>query len=76
MILSKMIEIFRTERAAPLLSFIVGLGVVVMMFHRPFLTRPTLSLPLADIEGQVIKQGSKCFEYHAEDTQCEILPSK
>ena len=40
------------------------------------MTKPTLSLPLSEIEGQVVKHGSKCFEYHAEDTQCEILPSK
>jgi hypothetical protein len=76
MIISKIIEIFRSEKAAPLLSFIIGLGVVVMLFHRPIMTKPTLSLPLSEIEGQVVRHGSKCFEYHAEDTQCEILPSK
>ena len=76
MILSKIIQIFRDEKAAPLLSFIIGLGVIVMLFHRPFVTNQILSMPVSDIEGKVIKQGIKCYEYHAEDSQCEISPSK
>lgn len=76
MILAKLIQIFRDEKAAPLLSFIIGLGVIVMLFHRPFVTNAVLSVPLSDIEGKVVRQGNKCFEYHAEDSQCEISASK
>jgi len=76
MILSKVVQIFRNEKAAPLLSFIIGLGVIVMLFHRPFITNTVLSMPVSEIEGKVVKQGSKCFEYHAEDSQCEISASK
>jgi hypothetical protein len=76
MMLSKIVQIFRDEKAAPLLSFIIGLGVIVMLFHRPFVTNQILAIPVSDIEGKVVKQGAKCFEYHAEDSQCEISPSK
>lgn len=76
MILSRIVQIFRNEKAAPVLSFIIGLGVIVMLFHRPFITNMILSLPVSEIEGKVVKQGSKCFEYHAEDSQCEISASK
>lgn len=76
MILSKIVQIFRDEKAAPLLSFIIGLGVIVMLFHRPFVTNSTLSMPVSDIEGAIVKQGTKCFQYHAEDSQCEISASK
>ena len=76
MILSKIVQIFRNEKAAPLLSFIIGLGVIVMLFHRPFVTNPVLSMPVSEIEGKVVKQGGKCFQYNAEDSQCEISASK
>ena len=76
MMLAKVIQIFRNEKAAPLLSFIIGLGVIVMLFHRPILVIPTLSMPVSEIVNKPVRQGDKCFRYHAEDSQCEILPSK
>lgn len=76
MILAKLIQVFRNEKAAPLLSFIIGLGVIVMLFHRPILVIPTLSMPVYEIVKKPIRQGDKCFQYHAEDSRCEILPSK
>lgn len=65
-----------SRETLPLLSFIVGLGVAILMFHKPFQSRATLTLPVDKIEGQVIKINKKCYQYHAEDAQCEILPSK
>ena len=60
----------------PLLSFIVGLGIAVMLFHKPFQQQPTLSIPAHAIDGQTVHVNGKCFRYIAEDTQCEILSSK
>jgi hypothetical protein len=65
-----------SKETLPLLSFIVGLGVAVLLFHKPFQTKAMLSLPLDKIEGKIIKTNKKCYTYHAEDAQCEILPSK
>lgn len=65
-----------TRDTLPLLSFIIGLGFAVMLFHKPFTGRKTLSIPLAEIEGQTISSNGKCYKYHAEDSQCEILSSK
>jgi hypothetical protein len=65
-----------SRETLPLLSFIVGLGVAVLLFHKPFQSRATLMLPVDKIEGQVIEINKKCYQYHAEDAQCEILPSK
>lgn len=60
----------------PLLSFIVGMGFAILLFHKPFQTRKTLSLPVKDIEGKTIKSDNKCFQYHAEDAKCEILSNE
>jgi len=65
-----------SRETLPLLSFIVGLGVAILLFHKPFQSRSMLSLPVHEIEGKVIKIDGKCFQYHAEDSQCEILSSK
>lgn len=60
----------------PLLSFIIGMGVAVTLFHKPFQFRNRLSMSVDEIHGQVVKVDGKCYRYIAEDTQCEILPSK
>jgi len=65
-----------SKETLPLLSFIVGLGIAILLFHKPFQTRKTLSLPVKDIEGKTIAFDKKCYQYHAEDAQCEILSLK
>jgi hypothetical protein len=65
-----------SKETLPLLSFIVGLGVAVLCFHKPFQIKPVLPISLAEIEGKTIKNNNKCYQYHAEDVQCEILSLK
>lgn len=60
----------------PLLSFIVGMGFAILMFHKPFESKKTLALPVNEVHGKHIKVDGKCYRYIAEDTQCEILSSK
>lgn len=60
----------------PLLSFIIGFGVAVMLFHKPFKMKPTLAVPLDEVQKQKFKFGDKCYVYSADDTECEILTSK
>lgn len=64
-----------SRETLPLLSFIVGLGVAILLFHKPFQNRATLALPVDKIEGTTVEINKKCYQYHAEDAQCEILPS-
>ena len=52
------------------------MGFVIMMFHKPFLSKITLALPIKDVEGKVINYNGKCYSYRAEDRACEILSSK
>jgi hypothetical protein len=73
MLISKLIK---NEKSIPFLSFIIGLGVFIMLFHRPIPVIQTLSLPLSKIEGSVVRSGEKCYQFHAEDAQCEILPKR
>lgn len=65
-----------TRDTLPLLSFIIGLGVSIMLFHKPFKFSKILALPVNEIHEKPVKVDGKCYKYIAEDTQCEILPSK
>jgi hypothetical protein len=69
-------KFFKDEKTITILSFVIGLGLAIMLFHRPIPTIQTLSLPVSKIEGSVVRQGEKCYQYHAEDAPCEILPTR
>lgn len=62
------------NRASPFFSFIVGLGVSVILFHRNFTSIRTLALPLKDATEKVVKSDGKCWRYRVEDASCETSP--
>jgi hypothetical protein len=70
--ISRIIGIFRNEKAVPFLSFLIGMGVTIMFFHRPIPVRQSLSVPPGEIEGRVVRHGDKCIKYVAEDAECEL----
>jgi hypothetical protein len=72
--IDRVLGIFRNEKAVPFLSFLIGMGVTIMLFHRPIPVRQALSVPAGEIEGRVVRSGDKCIKYVAEDAECE-LPS-
>jgi hypothetical protein len=68
-----MLDITRAlERASPFFSFIIGLGISVLIFHRDYVTLNTLAIPLKDIEKKTEKVDGKCYKYRVEDATCEI----
>jgi hypothetical protein len=50
------------------------MGLVIMMFHKPFLKRKTLALPIFDVVKKTVSIDEKCYQYSAEDATCD-LPS-
>jgi hypothetical protein len=60
------------ERGGPFFSFIIGLGISVLLFHRNYSTYRTLALPLTEIESKTVKVDGKCYKYRVEDASCEI----
>jgi hypothetical protein len=59
------------DRASPFFSFIVGLGISVLLFHRNFTSVRTLAVPLTEATGKVVKSDGKCWRYRVEDASCE-----
>lgn len=63
-------KIFKDKSTSSFFSFIIGLGVSILLFHKPFGYSQYLSIPVSDVEGKVIKNGDKCYKYTSEDVKC------
>jgi hypothetical protein len=59
------------ERGSPFFSFIIGMGIAVILFHRDFSTIRTLGVSLSDATEKIVKVDGKCFRYRVEDSNCE-----
>jgi hypothetical protein len=68
---SNFIEVFK--RSAPFFSFVIGLGISVLLFHRNFLSIKEIAMPVKDITNKVVKVDGKCVRYRVEDATCEFL---
>ena len=64
------------NRGGPFFSFIIGLGLAVVLFHRNFSTIRTLGLPLKDTVEKIVKVDGKCYRYRAEDSNCENVSNE
>ena len=68
-----MLDITRAlERAGPFFSFVIGLGISALLFHRNYATYRTLGIPLQDVADKTVKVDGKCYKYRVEDASCEI----
>lgn len=67
--------IVRSKETLPFLSFIVGMGLAVIISSKPKLIKPTLNIPITELDGRIVSYEGKCYRYHAEDARCEILRS-
>jgi hypothetical protein len=63
-------KLLHNEKSAAFLSFLVGMGVVVLLFHKPYSSYQFLSIPVSNIEGRIVRHGQKCYTYVAEDCLC------
>ncbi len=59
------------ERGAPFFSFIIGLGLSVILFHRNYNVMKEVALPLNEATTRVVKADGKCYRYRVEDASCE-----
>lgn len=57
-------------------SFIIGFGLMIMLFHRPYKSERILALEPANFENREVKVDGKCYIYRVEDASCEIASSK
>jgi hypothetical protein len=59
------------HRASSFFSFVIGLGIAAMIFHRKYESITTLAVPLREATERVVKADGKCYRYRVEDASCE-----
>jgi hypothetical protein len=59
------------KRASPFFSFIVGLGISALLFHRNIASFRALAMPVRDVTNTIVKSDGKCWRYRVEDATCE-----
>ena len=69
-------KLLHNPQSIKVLSFLIGMGLVVLLFHKPLSFERTLALSVEDIEGRVVPNGGKCYSYSAEDCPCEKSVAK
>jgi hypothetical protein len=63
------------EKGAGMFSFIIGFGIVVLLFHRAYTIEPVLAVPAEDLSQTVSKFDGKCYRYRVEDASCQFSSS-
>lgn len=63
------------QRGSGFFSFIIGLGLAALFFHRPYIVEPILAVEPSELTGKVVQRDSKCYRYRVEDAACQFSPS-
>jgi hypothetical protein len=63
------------RKASGFFSFLIGLGISVLLFHRNYSSIKTPALPLNAMVDKTVKVDGKCFKYRVEDASCETSSS-
>ena len=72
----QILKVIHNPTSSCFFSFLIGLGLIVLMLHRPTQTQKNLSLSVDEVESKIVRNGNKCYKYRAEDTKCEKVSSK
>lgn len=62
-------------KGAPFFSFLIGLGIFVLLFHRSYTAEKVPALPLKEMADKIVRVDGKCYKYRVEDASCESLSS-
>lgn len=63
-------KIVHSKQTIPFISFIIGMGMTVLLFHKPYVHKKYLEIPVSKIEGKVVKHDDKCYIYRSQDVKC------
>lgn len=67
---AKIVDIIKSPRANIVFSVIVGLGLAVLMFHRPQKVRNVSAVSPAELKDAITRVDGKCYRFKIEDASC------
>lgn len=64
-------ELLRNPDSRYFFSFLIGMGIAILLFHRPQKTVNVPAMPLAEMTERVIRMDGKCYRFRMEDASCQ-----
>lgn len=65
-------KILRNKQSQKIFAFLIGFGLIVILFHRPIPVEHKLALDPSQFEGKEVKFNGKCYKYRVEDATCHL----
>jgi hypothetical protein len=59
------------QKGSAFFSFIIGLGISVLLFHRKYSVIQTSAVPINEAPNRIVKMDGKCYRFRVEDASCE-----
>lgn len=67
---TKVVDVIKSPQAHLVFSFIVGLGLAVLLFHRPQRTKNISAVSPAELKDALTRVDGKCYRFKIEDASC------
>jgi hypothetical protein len=62
--------VLQNPTALAFFSFVIGVGIAVLLFHRPQAQRVLSSIPPKELDRTIVSKNGKCFRFRIEDASC------
>jgi len=66
-------EVLKKPEARWFFSFVLGVGLAVLMFHRPQHEMDVSAIPVQELKKIITRVDGKCYRYRIEDASCPEL---
>jgi hypothetical protein len=63
-------ELLRRRESQIFISFVLGVGIAILMFHRPHYEVDISALSPAEIKDKVFNIDGKCYKFRVMDASC------
>ena len=63
-------KILNNPKSEFFFSFLIGIGLTIMLFHRPVVTQRILGVDPSELDN-IVKADGKCYKYRVEDSTCK-----
>jgi hypothetical protein len=64
-------DLLRNPDSRYFLSFLIGMGIAILLFHRPQKTVHVPAMPPTEMTQHVVRMDGKCYRFRMEDASCQ-----
>lgn len=64
-------QVLKNPHARQFFSFLIGLGLAIVIFHRPQRVTNIPAVPPQEMMDKVVRMDGKCYRFSMEDAACK-----